>query len=424
MSTQTIVILGGTGDLARRLLLPGIGEYVARSGTSVRVVGVGRDGVDYPEVVAASLSAAGVPDSLSDAAVFLTADATDPEDLRTVLAEAGERGVLYYALPPAVAVDSIAALEGLDLPADLVFAMEKPYGETAEEADELDRRLLAVTDEEHIVRVDHFLSEAAVSNLAGLVAANLPVRATWSSGYIEAIDVLFDETLGLEGRAGFYDSTGALRDMIQSHLLQVLAHILCADGHAGPAEVLDATTVVEGSVRRARYTAGTVDGRTLPDYSAEEGIDPARGTETLVQLDVTVGLPRWEGTRMRLRSGKAIGEPEQAITVHYRAVEGRAPARLVLPFADDVLLEVSIPDPGDTGDLERVTLHSDTVPSRLSAYGRIARAVLTRDTSAEVPVGTPQRAWRILQPVLDAFRADTIPLEEYPAGSAGPEEWR
>lgn len=411
MESQTIVILGGAGDLARRLLIPGIGEY----SDSVRIIGVGREEVDYPALVAEA--GAG---HLAENAEFLTADVTEPDDLRRVLDKAGEGAILYFALPPAVSGEAIEALADLDLPADLVFAMEKPYGESAEEADELDRLLLAITDEDHIFRVDHFLLEAAVNNLTGLIRSNIPLRETWMSEDIEAIDIVFDETIGLEGRAEFYDSTGALRDMVQSHLLQVMAHILCIDGRAEPSGVLEATSVVEGSVRRARYTAGA----DLPAYVDEEGVDPGRRTETLVQLELQVDLPRWRGTRMFLRSGKAIGDPEQAITVHYRAPEGLAPARLVLPFEDDMLLELNVPDPGDPEDLQRATLHSETVPSQLSPYGRVIRALLTRDSAVEVPVGTPQRAWEILDPVLDAFAADEIPLEKYPAGSGGPEAWR
>lgn len=405
MENHTIVIFGGAGDLARRLLIPGLGEYAE----SLRIIGVGREDVDYPALVAKSGA-----EHLAADAEFIVADATDPADLRRVLEAAGEGAVLYFALPPAVSVAAVEVLADVDLPADLLFAMEKPYGGSAEEAEELDRRLLAVTDEEHIFRVDHFLCEAAVANLSGLIRANLPLGATWSGEFIEAVDIIYDETLALEGRAEFYDSTGALRDMIQSHLLQVMAHILCVDGRAEPAGVLAVTSVVGGSVHRARYVG----------YVDEEGVDPSRGTETLVQLDLAVDLPRWRDTRIRLRSGKAIGDPEQAVTVHYRAAEGRAPARLVLPFADDMLLELNVPDPGDAGDLRRVTLHSGTVPSRLSPYGQVVRALFAGDHSVEVPVGTPQRAWEILRPVLDAFEAGEVPLEEYPVGSAGPDGWR
>lgn len=395
MDTRTFIILGGAGDLARRLLLPGIAEFSELYGEQVRVIGVGREEVDYP-------------------AEFIVGDATQAADLRRVLAEAGEDAVLYFALPPAVSAQAIEALADVDLPADLTFAMEKPYGESAAEADDLDARLLSITNEDKIFRVDHFLCEAAVSTLTGLVQGNVPLGSTWSAADIEAIDIVFDETLALEGRAEFYDATGALRDMIQSHLLQVLAHILCVDGRARPAGVLDATTVVEGSARRARYEG----------YAEEEGVDPQRGTETLAQLDLEVDLPRWRGTRMRLRSGKALGDPEQAITVHYRAAEGLSPARLVLPFADEMALEFNVPDPGDRDETGRITLHSGTVPSRLTPYGRVVRALLHDDHSVEVPAGTPQRAWEILRPVLDAFEAGEIPLEEYPRGSAGPEGWR
>ncbi|WIM72128.1 hypothetical protein QP028_12445 [Corynebacterium suedekumii] len=129
---------------------------------------------------------------------------------------------------------------------------------------------------------------------------------------------------------------------------------------------------------------------------------------------------------MRLRSGKAVGDPQQAIAVTYRIPEGAeedTPARLVLPFTDDIFLELNVPDHGYRDNLQRVTFHSDLVPSRLSPYGRVVRALIDDDHRVEVPVGAPQRSWEILQPVLDAFTAGEIPMEEYPAGSCGPAAW-
>lgn len=427
----TFLILGGAGDLARRLLIPGIGEYLAQyDGTTIRLVAVGQDEVpDYPGLVRASLKEAGLPEALIDAASYRTADATSAADLQDVLdaIPTDGRTVIYYALPPAVTEKSVAVLKDVALPADVVLALEKPFGEDAAGADDLDTQLLAATNEDHVFRVDHFICESAVSNLVNLVEANAPFAASWSGRYIESVDITFDETLALEGRAEFYDNNGATRDMIQSHLLQVMAHVLAVGGPSGPGGILDAASVIPGSARRARYTAGSVNGRRLPSYLDEEGVDPARGTETLVQLDLGVHTEQWEGVRVRLRSGKAIGDPDQAITVGYRIPDGSeedTPARLVLPFTDDILLEVNVPDHGYRDNLQRVTLHSDLVPSRLSPYGRVVRALIRDDHRVEVPVGTPQRSWEILQPVLDAFAGDEIPMEEYPAGSGGPAEWR
>ncbi|NLE56643.1 MAG: glucose-6-phosphate dehydrogenase, partial [Lentisphaerae bacterium] len=250
--------------------------------------------------------------------------------------------------------------------------------------------------------------------------------ASWSGRHIELVDITFDETLALEGRAEFYDNNGATRDMIQSHLLQVMAHVLAVGGSSGPGDILDATAVIPGTARRARYTAGTIDSRQLPSYVDEEGVDPDRGRETLVQLDLKVDTEQWKGVRVRLRSGKAVGDPQQAIAVTYRIPEGAeedTPARLVLPFTDDIFLELNVPDHGYRDNLQRVTLHSDLVPSRLSPYGRVVRALIDDDHRVEVPVGAPQRSWEILQPVLDAFTAGEIPMEEYPAGSCGPAAW-
>ncbi|WIM70216.1 glucose-6-phosphate dehydrogenase [Corynebacterium suedekumii] len=429
-SPVTFIILGGAGDLARRLLIPGIGEYLAQHGdAAVRLVAVGQEDVpDYPGIVHESMKKAGLPEELFRDASYRTADATSAADLRNVLdgIPTDGRAIIYFALPPAVTEKSVAALKDVTLPGNVVLALEKPFGDDAAGADALDTQLLTATDEDHVFRVDHFICESAVSNLVNLVAANAPFAASWSGRHIELVDITFDETLALEGRAEFYDNNGATRDMIQSHLLQVMAHVLAVGGSSGPGDILDATAVIPGTARRARYTAGTIDSRQLPSYVDEEGVDPDRGRETLVQLDLKVDTEQWKGVRVRLRSGKAVGDPQQAIAVTYRIPEGAeevTPARLVLPFTDDIFLELNVPDHGYRDNLQRVTLHSDLVPSRLSPYGRVVRALIDDDHRVEVPVGAPQRSWEILQPVLDAFTAGEIPMEEYPAGSCGPAAW-
>ncbi len=438
-------VLGGAGDLVRRLLIPGLAtyldEYGDEAGLRIRLIGSGRHNVDdYPQFVRGAIAEAeldvdpAVTDHLADHAQFVTADATDPDDLRALLS-AGEgsegtaRSILYFALSPGVTADAVDALAEVDLPEGMILAMEKPFGEDAETAQQLNDKLLAITDEEHIFRVDHFNFETAVSNLTGLVGANALFSAGWNNEEIESIEIIYDETLGLEGRAEFYDGTGAVRDMLQSHLLQVMAHALAAGDRDGVTDILAATRIEPDSVRRARYSSGEVDGKRLPAYVDEEGVDPDLRTETLFQLTAAVDTDRWRGVPVTLRSGKAIGNPRQEIAVTYRR-RGRADeleinpgTRLVFPFTDEVALEANVSDHGYSHNLQRVTLRTGLVPSRLTPYGRVVRALIDRQHTAEVPADAPRLSWEIITPVLTAFADDTVPLEDYPAGSQGPEGW-
>ncbi|NMB23721.1 MAG: glucose-6-phosphate dehydrogenase, partial [Corynebacterium sp.] len=364
-------------------------------------------------------------------ASYLVADATDPAELQKLLdsQEAGDRSVLYFALSPAVVAEAVDALAGVTLPEGIVLAMEKPFGEDADTARELNEKLWKITDEEHIFRVDHFNCETALSNLVGLMGANAIFSAGWNSKAVESIEIVYDESLGLEGRAEFYDNNGAVRDMLQSHLLQVMAHALAADTDNTVTDILAATNIDPDSLRRARYTAGEADGERLPDYAQEEGVDPERGTETLFQLTAHVDTDRWRGVPVTLRSGKALGNPRREIAISYRRegypeeTELQPGSRLIFPFTDEVVLEANVSDHGYSHNLQRATLRTELVPSKLTAYGRVVRAILDLGETAEVPADAPARAWEIVEPVLTAFANDEVPLEEYPAGSAGPEGW-
>ena len=437
--TVTFYILGGAGDLVRRLLIPGMAGYLREyEGTRINIVASGRSEIDdYPQLVRDSLAEADtevedrVVDSLAGQASFLVSDATDPAELQELLdsREPGDRPVLYFALSPSVTAQAVDALAGVTLPEGIVLALEKPFGEDADTARELNEKLWKITGEENIFRVDHFNCETALSNLVGLMGANAIFSAGWNNKAVKSIEIVYDESLGLEGRAEFYDHNGAVRDMLQSHLLQVMAHALAADTGDTVTDILAATDIDPDSLRRARYTAGEAGGEQLPDYAQEEGVDPERGTETLFQLTVHVDTDRWRGVPVTLRSGKAIGHPRREIAISYRRegfpeeTELQPGSRLVFPFTDEVVLEANVSDHGYSHNLQRVELRTELVPSKLTAYGRVVRAILDRSDAAEVPADAPRRAWEIVEPVLTAFENNDIPLEEYPAGSAGPEGW-
>lgn len=438
---HTFLILGGNSDLAGRLLIPGIADYLSLTPqASIRIVGSSRsDDNDYPGFIRDALHAADVDgvtdeviDHLADTATWITADVTDRDELAAAVDHAvnhqpDARLVIYYGLAPDVTEDTVDHLRHLTLPEGTVLAMEKPFGVDAASAAELEDTLTAITDEDHLFRVDHFLSQSATINLIGALEANHLLQASWNHTAVEAIDIVYDEALGLEGRAEFYDSTGAAEDMLQSHLLNVAARILAAtDPATSVNDVLDAATADLSTARRARYTAGTVDGREMPAYADEEGVDPDQQTETLAQVSFTVDNEQWRGVPVTLRSGKAIGHALQAITVTYKPTEQHPDApttRLVVPFEDKIALDVNVADHGDPDALQQVRLSSGLSPSRLTPYARVVKAIVTDDHAVEVPAGAPQRAWAVMQPVLDAFSSGEVPLDEYEAGSHGPQEW-
>lgn len=436
MSSLTFVVLGGSGDLARRLLLPGLAEAMAGDPElDVTLVGAGvTPEEDYPGMVRQALVTAGANAHQIDALVaktsWMTVDATSPEDLDRLLRGSTGRTILYFALSPAITKLTVDALAHVKVAGHVELALEKPFGTDASSARSLTAALHRFTDEDHVVRSDHFLGMSGTVNLGGLLQTNRPFDVTWNNTAVDSVTFVFDETLGLEGRAKFYDATGAARDMLQSHLLQTMARSLAdpADGPDGAARILAATRLdgdATQSARRARYTAGEIDGHHMGDYASEDGVDASRGTETLAQVTLAVDTDAWRGVPIILRSGKAIGDPRKEITVHYHPVGDAKGTTLRLDFEDDsVLMEVNIADPSQPDTLQRASFHTRLVPSKLSAYGRVARGLIRRSGATELHAESPVRAWEILQPVFDTFTAGTIPLEEYPAGSSGPVEWR
>ena len=306
-------------------------------------------------------------------------------------------------------------------------------------------RLLAqLVDEDQVQRVDHFLGRSTVLNVLGVRFANRLFEPLWSNQHIESVTVVYDEQLTLENRARYYDRAGALADMIQSHLLQVMALIAmeppasvdAVDLRAAKAAVLRACRPWRDdpvtASRRARYAAGSIDGRQVPDYINEPGVDPARDTETLAEVDLEVDNWRWSGVPFRLRSGKALKKRRKEIVITFKppphlptGLRGdAAPARLRLMMGPDRMAwEMNVNGPEDPFTLDRITLASDLSPGRLPAYGEVLCGVLDADPLLSVRGDTAEQCWRILEPMIDAWRRGAVPMDQYPAGSRGPTGW-
>ncbi|MCR8670480.1 glucose-6-phosphate dehydrogenase [Agrococcus sp. HG114] len=449
--STTLLILGASGDLTSRLLLPGIATLL-RADPSRRVQVVGADlraleERDWHDRVRTALQLDGVVGAGAKHVLastrYVSADATDPEALRALLGGIEcERLVIYFALPPHVTERVCETLEAVGAPGGTILAIEKPFGDSLESARRLNALVTRIVPEERVFRIDHFLGLHTVLNLIGLRFANRLLEPVWDRDGIERVEILYDETVTLEGRAGYYDRNGALRDMIQSHLLQIMAMLAMEpiasvderDLRDAIGQVLRAASVVDPAAhsRRARYTAGSVEGREVPDYTAEEGVDASLGTETLAEVQVEIANPRWAGVPFLLRSGKSLGAVRKRAIVHWRApahvprgLSGRDTAdRLVIDFKPDGFeLHLTTNGKGDPFALEQTVLRGELGGGALLPYGEVLSAILDADPRLAVRGDAAEECWRIVEPVLAAWRADAVPMEEYAAGSRGPEGW-
>jgi len=466
-SLQTsLLILGASGDLSKRLLLPGLAALLdVKDDWDVQLVGAGIEDIsddDWKAQVRASFENAQASkneedegaegesrisrrlQAVIDASTYRKADVTSADDLQGLLGACDHDPAIYFALPPAVTEKSCAVLADLDLPKGTRLALEKPFGTDAHSAEQLNELLHSFLPEERIHRVDHFLGRSTVLNLLGLRFANRIVEPLLSSQHVARVDVVYDETLGLEGRARYYDKAGALVDMIQSHLLQVLAVVameapasIDADDLRTQKElVLRAVRPWGGDVvtagKRARYTAGKVGDRSLPSYADEDGVDPSLGTETLAQLTVEIANWRWAGVPFTLRSGKALAKQRREIVITFKdsphvpngLTGAEHPDKLRIWIApDEMQLELNVNGPGDPYTIDHTSLETTFNPGRLSAYGEVLAGVLEGDATLSVRGDSAVQGWKVVEPFLQAWRDGKTPLDEYAAGSEGPADW-
>jgi glucose-6-phosphate 1-dehydrogenase len=446
-----LAIFGATGDLTARYLLPGLAALHAagETGETLQLIAAGRDdwsSAQFREWAAVQLSRhagdlpASVRDTVASAASYRQADVTDPAGVASVIA--GDDPVAcYLALPPAVFPGAVSALHDAGLPPGSRIVLEKPFGEDLVSAMELNRLLASTIPEQAVFRVDHFLAMTTVQNLLGTRLANRIFEPIWNSAHIAEIDIIWDESLALEGRAGYYDGVGALKDMLQNHLLQLLCLVAMEPPITlGERDLRDRKVDVLRSVRplgiqditrgscRGQYTAGQIGDRDVPAYTDEDGVDPAHMTETFAEIELRLDNWRWPDTVFRLRTGKALRRDRKEVAVHFRHVPH-------LPFAhsgdeapnllrfgldpENVSLELTGIGPRPR-TLSPMFLAAELESPELPAYGQLLHAVLSGDSALAIRGDEAEESWRVVSPVLEAWAKDLVPLEEYPAGSDGP----
>jgi glucose-6-phosphate 1-dehydrogenase len=443
---ERLVLFGATGDLAGRYLLPALAALHAAGQLpkGFEVIGGSRENLDeeaFRLTAADRLGqhAAEVPAAAREAVVrslrYRPVDLTDSASVASLVEPGRGPVAAYLALPPGLFPAAVKALGSAGLATGSRIALEKPFGEDLASAIALNRLLaeeLGAVGEQAVFRIDHVLGMATVQNLLGMRLANSVLEAVWDSDHVDQVEILWEETLALEGRAGYYDRAGALKDVVQNHMLQVLSLIAmeppsglqARDLHDRKLEALRSirpltAADVAARTRRARYSAGRLaTGNNVPAYAEEDGVEPERGTETFAELALELDSARWAGTRFLLRAGKALNSRRKMAIVRFRPAGDRAnELRIGVDGPDDIGLQVTGGAPESPVPF---TLSATPPGSELPAYSRVLLDVLNGGSTLAVGGDEAVEAWRIVTPVLDGWANGSVPLEDYPAGSEGP----
>jgi glucose-6-phosphate 1-dehydrogenase len=447
---ERMVILGASGDLTGRLLMPAVAQLAEADLLPPGFAIVGSANTewstdDFRQHIATELKEhAPVTAAARDAVVrmlgFQPSDVTQPEELSALIGGERPNTLIYLALPPFLFEPVLRTLTAAKLRASDAVAIEKPFGTDLASAQQLNELIRIQLPEPTIFRIDHFLSDDLVRRVVTLRFLNRVFEPVWNSVHVERVDVSWLESLTLEGRAGYYDTAGAMKDMLQNHLMEAMALVLMEqparlDANSfrdvrvealravatPPAERMRTDTV------RARYTAGAIGSRQVPSYVDEPGVDPNRGTETYASLTLEVDNPRWAGVPFTLRSGKALAADSAEIAIHFRPLPrylldqwpGVEPNVLRLGLTEPyVRLATTLNGPDRTAESRELETRS-TEP-RFTAYANLILETLRNDPMLFIRGDEAEESWRIVDPVMTAWAAGDVPMQEYAAGGTPP----
>ncbi|HSH23181.1 MAG TPA: glucose-6-phosphate dehydrogenase [Acidimicrobiales bacterium] len=470
-----VVIFGASGDLTSRKLMPALHALMVggQLSAATAVVGVGRSELsddDFRERMRKALEETGAVDEWAwdalSAGLRYVAGGYDDEAtyqrLSGVLADLDERigtagNRLYYlSTPPGVFATAVRRLgqHGLHRPARgggfARVVIEKPFGRDLASAIELDDALHEVLDEEQIYRIDHYLGKETVQNVLALRFSNSIFEPVWNRRYVDSVQITVAESGGVGHRAGFYDEAGAVRDIVQNHALQVLALMAMEppawmspkgirDEKVKALEAVDLLSPDEVPTEtvRGRYERGWVGGEEVPGYLGEPDVDPASRTETYVAMRLRIDNWRWAGVPFYLRTGKRLPKRVTEVALRFKRVPhlpfaptqatSLGPNALVLRIQPDagITLRFGAKVPGQAFEVRSVSMDfsygAAFVEEPAEAYERLLHDALVGDPTLFIRTDEVERAWRIVQPLLDTWADDPTPPLSYLAGSWGPD---
>jgi glucose-6-phosphate 1-dehydrogenase len=446
---QVVVLVGATGDLAARKLLPGL-FHLSTAGfiPGCRIIGLSLDNLDrdgFRDVARKALddfSTRKVADADWNAfaqSLDYVPLAAGPQVLKAAVQQAeaaftGEsRRVHYMSVPPNAALSAVRLLGEAGLVERARIIMEKPFGTDLASAVNLNARLHEVFDEEQIFRIDHFLGKEPAQNILAFRFANGLFEPIWNRNFIDHVQIDVPETLGLGKRAGFYEATGAYRDMVVTHLFQILAFMAME-----PPTALEPSPISEEKNKVFRsmlpiQPADVVRGQYI-GYRAEQGISPESDTETFIALKCSIDNWRWAGVPFFLRTGKRLAEGQRIISIAFReppksmfpagsGVGAQGPDHLTFDLADASKMSLSFygkrPGPGmrlDKLSLQFAMHDTGLIGDVLEAYERLILDAMRGDRTLFTTAEGIERLWEVSMPLLESPPA----VRPYAPGSWGP----
>jgi glucose-6-phosphate 1-dehydrogenase len=451
-SNRVLVLFGATGDLAARKLFPGF-FHLYREGLmpeDFRIIGSGRHSPgsddEFRELIRQALEKHGRGelddrwDEFAKRLSFVASSADDGRELASAIVESeqeigadGER-LVYLSVPPGAMRDMVVMLGETGIAENCSVVVEKPFGHDVDSARKLNAALHEVLEEESIYRIDHFLGKEAAQNILVARFANGILEPVWNRDHVAYVQIDVPEELDIQGRAGFYEETGAFRDMVVTHLMQILGIVALEPPSRIDAESLHVErTKVFAAIRpldRERVVFGQYDG-----YRDEDDVADDSTVETFAAAEVFVDTWRWSGVPFYLRTGKSMAEGRRTVTIGFshaplRMFPGRDPDRPVRPselifeLSDDpqVRIEVEAKVPGPEIEIGRVALKLDVDEAfdgadGLEAYERLLHDVMLRERLLFTRSEQIERLWEVCAPVID----DPPRPLPYQKGSWGPQ---
>ena len=467
---QILVIFGASGDLTKRKLIPALYELFRQNllpGKFI-VLGASRTNFsdnDFREKACEYLDGEKDLGKFKKMLYYQQVATGDPSDyimlksrIEKLSTDTGldANCIFYLSTPPSVyrVIAEKLNVSGLSRSSKCSrrLIVEKPFGTDLYSARNLNSDLLNYFAENQIYRIDHYLGKETVQNMIVTRFANGIFEPLWNRNYVERIEITSSETLGVEGRGGYYDSSGALRDMLQNHLLQLVGFITME-----PPVVIEADAIrneilkvfkslhplsekdVISNVIRGQYTGSVINGQTVKGYRDEPGVAHGSRTETFVAMKFYIDNWRWGGVPFYIRTGKKLPASVTEAVVHFRQVPhhlfnnaglpGPRDNQLVIRIQPDegILLKFRMKTPGGGFNVQTVNMdfhYSDLSDIRLpSAYERLLLDSMQGDATLYSRGDAVEEAWRFVQPVIDAWQNNPeIPVYGYPAGTWGPEQ--
>lgn len=439
-SADALVLFGISGDLARKKLFVALYDLAAAGRLEMPVVGVASSDWDdaiLHRTARETIGAAGIDideavlDRLTDRLCYAAGDYREPSTYSAIVERlAGRtRPVFYLAIPPALFDDVVEGLASVGLNDGGRVVLEKPFGRDTATAAELNDIVHRHFAEDQVYRIDHFLGKEAVQNLMIFRFSNTILEPVWNRHFVRQVQITLAEDFGVEGRGEFYDSIGALRDVVQNHLLQVVALLAMEPPISGDPDALRDERVKVLKAIRALDPSDVIRGQ-YEGYVDEPGVESASETETFVALHLEIDSWRWAGVPWIIRAGKGLDR-----TVTEAVVEFRQPPRPLfadpdcrpgpnrLTFRtkpdDEIILSMQAKVPGSEMVAGPMDLHlQHDRPEGREAYDRLIGDALNGDQALFARQDGVMEAWRIVEPIL----GDGPPVHTYPRGSRGPEQ--